>query len=106
MRRVEFNLSGGSYHPPPRITLAVPLSGPFGFLTCPRTKPSANQSDTHSEVLPARSCAPYALLPAARPSTGARPPLYGSGADLPKLASAGFGSSLPHGYLRPSVPRA
>ena len=39
---------------------------PFGFLTSPL---SANQSATHSEALPARSCAPYGLLPASRPPT-------------------------------------
>ncbi len=56
-------------HPPPRITFAVPLPGPFGFLTSPRRKLSANQFATHSEALPARSCAPYGLLPASRPPT-------------------------------------
>src|SRR5206468_11750652 len=46
-----------------------PLPGPFGFLTSPRRKFSANQSATHSEALLARSCAPYGLLPASRPPT-------------------------------------
>jgi hypothetical protein len=62
MRRLEFILSGGSYQPPPRITFPVPRSGPFGLRTSPRTKPSANQSATHSAALLARSCIPYGLF--------------------------------------------
>src|SRR5438093_5928650 len=38
--------------------------------------------------------------------TGKSPPLYGLPEDLPKFARAEVGSSLPQGYLRPSVPRA
>src|SRR5205823_13701235 len=74
VHRVDFTLSGGSSQPPPLITFSLPLSGPFGFRTSPRTKFSANQSATHSEALPARSRTPSALLPVSCLPTGESTP--------------------------------
>jgi hypothetical protein len=47
------------------------------------------------------SSAPYGLAPAVRP-----PAASGAPAHLPKFACAQVGAVFPHGYSRPSVPRA
>src|SRR5688572_24645986 len=63
MRLVAVTRSGGSYQPPPRSTLALPLLGPLGLRTSAREKLSPNQSATHSHTLPARSSMPKGLVP-------------------------------------------
>src|ERR1044072_3597031 len=107
MRRVAVIRSGGSYQPPPRSTLPLPLAGPFGLRTSLRGKLSENQSATHSDALPDKSKMPNGLSPFASAPTGAtRAVETGVWYGWAKRARSAVGGSLPHGYFRSSVPRA
>src|SRR6266849_242678 len=58
------------------------------------------RSSTHSQTLPSMLTAPHGLAPAGLLWTSMTPLL------LPTLTGAGVNESSPHGYMRPSVPRA